>query len=74
MPRYEVSIKASYYDDIVVEANSPAEARKKAFAKFKPTKDNNISVDIYGDSPWSPDDDEDPNAADKYMDEMRGIL
>ena len=72
MPKYEISIKASYYDDIVVEAADAAEARKKAVAKFKPTWDNNISVDIYGGSPWSPDGD--PNEEDKYMDEMRGIL
>jgi len=70
MKKYSVSVRATYYDDIEVEAEDSVEAYKKAIKQFSPNSDNLFSIDVYGLSPW--DTEGDPHADDKYMDEMRG--
>lgn len=71
MPKYEVQVKASYYDELVIEADSKKEAYRIAVQEFKPTSDNLFSIDVYGLSPWEPD--RDPHLVDKYQDAMRGV-
>jgi len=71
MPKYEVQVRATYYDDLVVEADDIDEAYKVAIRDFKPIPDCLFSIDVYGLSPWG--DDGDPNAVDMYRDTMRGI-
>ncbi len=72
--KYKVSIKASYYDDLEIEADDVDEARHKAIAAFQPCGDNLFSIDIYGLDPWTLGaEDEDPNAVDMYRDAMRDV-
>lgn len=71
MPKYEVQVRATYYDDLVVEADDKEEAYRIAIKQFEPCSDNIFSVDVYGLSPW--EDEGDPNAVDMYRDTMRGI-
>jgi hypothetical protein len=56
MPTYNVSVKASYYDDLEIEADDLDDARRKAIQSFSPCPDNLFSIDIYGLSPWDPKD------------------
>jgi hypothetical protein len=70
--KYNVSIKASYYDDLEIEAGDVDEARHKAIATFQPCPDNLFSIDVFGLDPWTlAAEDEDPNAVDAYRDSMR---
>lgn len=64
--RYAVSVKASYYEDLEVDADSPEDAYKEAIKAFVPTSDNCLSIDVYGLSPWDGGDPGDPHAVDKY--------
>lgn len=73
MAIYNVSVKATYYDDLEIEADDMDEAYKLAIKTFVPTGDNCMAIDVYGLSPWGYGDDGDPNAVDKYRDEQRGI-
>lgn len=65
---YQVSIKASYYDDLEIEADDVDDARRKAIAEFQPCGDNMFSIDIFGLSPWDFDSG-DPSANDPVRDE-----
>lgn len=70
--KYNVSVKASYYDDLEIEADDVDEARHKAIAAFQPCGDNLFSIDIYGLDPWTlAAEDGDPNEVDVYRDSMR---
>lgn len=40
MPKYKVNIAQTWSEDVVVEARSAAEAKKKAWEKYKPKKSN----------------------------------
>lgn len=71
MPIYEVSVRATYYEDVQIEADDKDEAYKIAMQTFEPNSDNCMSIDVFGLSPW--EEDGDPNAADKYHDAMRGV-
>ena len=65
MPTYNVSIKASYYDDLEIEADDVDDARRKAVAAFKPCGDNMFSIDVFGLDPWTLIAQEgDPHASD----------
>jgi hypothetical protein len=64
--RYAVSVKASYYEDMEIEADSAEDAYKEAIKAFVPTSDNCLSIDVYGLSPWDLQDEGDPDAYDKY--------
>lgn len=71
MKKYSVSVRATYYDDIEVEAEDSMEAYKKAIKQFSPNSDNLFSIDVYGLSPWEPDGD--PHAVGKYKEE-KGMM
>ena len=64
--RYVVSVKASYYEDMEIDADDAEDANKKAIAAFVPTADNCFSIDVFGLSPWDLYDEGDPDAHDKY--------
>jgi len=67
MTIYKVSVKASYYDDLEIEADDVDDARRKAMKEFVPTSDNMFSIDIYGLDPWTLSNLEgDPHAEDPY--------
>lgn len=70
--KYNVSVRAVYYDDLEIEADDVDDAHRKAIEQFVPCGDNMLSVDVYGLSPWLLGDDSDPNAADRYKDEQMG--
>lgn len=70
MATYNISVRATYYEDVEIEADDKDEAYRLAVQKFAPCGDNCMSIDVYGLSPWEPEGD--PNADDRYMDEMRG--
>jgi len=53
---YSVSVRATYYDDMEIEADSKEEAYKLAVQTFEPTGDNCMGIDVYGLSPWEPVD------------------
>ena len=40
MKRYQVTINQNWSEEVMVSANSKAEARKKAWEKYKPKKAN----------------------------------
>jgi hypothetical protein len=64
---YKVSVKASYYDDLEIDADDVDDARRKAMAAFQPCGDNMFSIDVYGLDPWTLSAlDEDPHAGDPY--------
>ena len=65
--KYKVSVKASYYDDLEIEADDVDDARRKAIAAFQPCGDNLFSIDIYGLDPWTLSSlEDDPHAGDPY--------
>lgn len=67
MTKYTVSVKASYYDDLEIEADDVDDARRKAMKEFVPTPDNMFTIDIYGLDPWTLSNLEgDPHAEDPY--------
>lgn len=40
MKKYRVNISQTWSEDVIVSANNAAEAKRKAFAKWKPKKKN----------------------------------
>lgn len=64
--RYAVSVKASYYEDMEIDADNAEDAYKEAIKAFVPTSDNCFSIDVLGLSPWDLGDEGDPHAYDKY--------
>lgn len=69
--KYNVSIKASYYDDLEIEADDKEHAYRIAVQTFNPCSDNCMSIDVFGLSPWEPEGN--PNEVDEYRDMQRGI-
>jgi len=55
MPTYNVSVRATYYDDLQIEADSKEKAYELAVKSFEPTGDNCMSIDVFGLSPWAPE-------------------
>lgn len=55
MAIYNVSVMATYYDDLEIEADDKDEAYRKAIKQFNPESDNLFSIDVYGLSPWDPE-------------------
>ena len=64
--KYQVSVRAIYYDDLEIEACDADEAHRLAIQAFSPCSDNMFSIDVYGLSPWDLYDEGDPHAYDKY--------
>ena len=65
--KYTVSVKASYYDDLEIEADNVDDARRKAIAEFQPSGDNMLGIDVYGLDPWTLSSlDDDPHAGDPF--------
>ena len=71
MTTYSVSIRATYYEDVEIEADDKDEAYRIAVQTFEPCGDNCLSIDVYGLSPWEPEGDS--NEVDMYRDAMRGV-
>ena len=73
--KYTVTVKAMYWEEIEVEADDAVEAYKVAVQQFKPTGDNMEYIDVFGLDPWTLSlQDEDPNAVDKYKDQLLSEL
>lgn len=70
MAKHMVTVRATYVQELVVEADDDQEVRRVAMREFAPNSDNLFSMDVFGPDPWQPIGD--PHADDKYMDEMRG--
>jgi len=66
MPTYNVSVRATYYDDMQIEADSKEKAYELAVKSFEPTGDNCMSIDIFGLSPWTPEDNNEDHAYEQY--------
>lgn len=64
--KYDVSVKASYYEDMEIDADDAEDAYRKAIAAFAPCSDNCFSIDVHGLSPWDRGDEGDPDAYDKW--------
>lgn len=65
MTKYQVQVKASYYDELEIEADDVDEAYRIAIQTFKPCGDNMFSIDVFGLDPWTLSAlDEDPHAGD----------
>ena len=67
MKTYNVSVKATYYDDLEIEACDADEAYRMALQEFKPTSDNCLTIDVYGLSPWAPDSQDEDILRDEYV-------
>ena len=68
MKKYQVQVKASYYDELEVEACDVDEARRLAIRDFKPCGDNMFSIDVFGLDPWTLSNLEgDPHAGDPEL-------
>ena len=69
MTKYQVQVKASYYDELEIEADDVDEAYRVAIQTFKPCGDNMFSIDVYGLDPWTLGDKaENPHAGDPVDD------
>lgn len=55
MAIYNVSVRATYYDDLEIEADDKDDAYRKAIKQFNPESDNLFAIDVYGLSPWEPE-------------------
>ena len=73
MPVYKASIRATYYDDLEIEADDAEHAHRIAIQTFKPCGDNLFSIDVFGLDPWTLGEDGNPNEVDEYRDMQRGI-
>lgn len=62
MKTYTVSVRATYYDDLTIVADSKEEAYKLAVQSFEPTGDNCMSIDVFGLSPWEPENNDEDYA------------
>ncbi len=71
MTTYTVSVRATYYDDLTIVADSKEEAYKLAVQSFEPTGDNCMSIDVFGLSPWEPDNNDEDCAHEQQK--QRGI-
>ena len=48
MTIYSVSVRATYYEDLEIEADSQDEAEKLAIQTFEPCGDNCLGIDVFG--------------------------
>lgn len=66
MATYNVSVRATYYEDITIVADSKEEAHKLALHYFEPTSDNCMSIDVFGLSPWEPENNDEDYAHEQH--------
>lgn len=66
MKTYSVSVKATYYDDLEIIADDKDEAYRKAIEYFKPCGDNCMSIDVFGLSPWEPENNDEDYAHEQH--------
>ena len=56
MPKFEITIRATYIQEYEIEAEDDIEARLLAAKQFTPDSDCITSMDIFGLDPWLPTD------------------
>lgn len=56
MPKYEITIRATYIQEYEIEAADDMEARVIAAKQFTPDPECMTSMDIFGLDPWLPTD------------------
>lgn len=67
MPKYTVTVKAVYIQELEVEADDDLDADKVAIREFQPDSDNLFSIDVFGLSPWRPDSPLEDILRDEYV-------
>lgn len=67
MPKYTVTVKAVYIQELEVEADDGLDADKVAIREFQPDSDNLFSIDVFGLSPWRPDSPLEDILRDEYV-------
>lgn len=67
MPKYTVTVKAVYIQELEVEADDDLDADKIAIREFQPDSDNLFSIDVFGLSPWRPDSPLEDILRDEYV-------
>lgn len=67
MPKYTVTVKAVYIQELEVEADDDLDADKVAIREFQPDGDNLFSIDVFGLSPWRPDSPLEDILRDEYV-------
>ena len=67
MPKYTVTVKAVYIQELEVEADDDLDADKVAIREFQPDSDNLFSIDVFGLSLWRPDSPLEDILRDEYV-------
>lgn len=67
MPKYTVTVKAVYIQELEIEADDDLDADKVAIREFQPDSDNLFSIDVFGLSPWRPDSPLEDILRDEYV-------
>ena len=60
--RYEITVRTTYIQEMVIEADDEIEAKKIAMKEFYPDPDFIFSMDVFGLDPWRPIDDSEDRA------------
>ena len=66
MPRYTVTVRATYVREMEIEADDELAARHLAIGEFEPDDDDLFSIDVFGLDPWRPIDGREDYAYDIY--------
>ena len=67
MPKYTVTVKAVYIQEVEIEADDDMAAEKLAIREFEPDGDCLFSIDVFGLSPWRPDSPLEDILRDEYV-------
>ena len=66
MPKYEMTIRTVYVQEIDIEAEDEIEAKKLAMQQFYPDSAYIFSMDVFGFDPWKPIDDREDRLYEQY--------
>jgi len=56
MKQYTVTVKAVYMQEVTVLAEDSIAAESLAIREFEPDADSLYTIDVFGLSPWAPED------------------
>ena len=69
MPKYTVTVRATYVREMKVEADDEVAARHISIGEFEPDGDDLFSIDVFGLDPWRPVDDREDREYEAYRQE-----
>ena len=69
MPKYTVTVRATFVREMTVEADDEIVARTEAIQQFEPERDDLFSIDVFGLDPWRPVDDREDREYEAYRQE-----